>query len=64
MRRIGRRISIFWRECLTAAKLRSCLARAAADRAEEWKEIHRFVTIVSPFAISSEFGGLGCVVLI
>jgi hypothetical protein len=56
--RIGGRISIFWRVCSTAAKLMSCLARALADRAGEWKEIHRFVTEVISFVISLEFGGL------
>lgn len=55
VRKIGGRISIFWRVCSTAAKLRSCLARAVADRKENGREIHKFVTGVCSFAISSEY---------
>ena len=55
--RIGRRLSIFWRVCSTAAKLRSCLARAVADRKGEWKEMHRLVTTVDLSAISSDSRG-------
>ena len=47
VQRIGGRISIFWRVCSTAAKSRSCLARAVADRQKSGRRIHRFVMAVS-----------------
>lgn len=57
VRRIGGRISIFWRVCSIAAELRSCLARALEDRSENGREIHRFVTVATSFAISLGYGG-------